>query len=82
MIFVDTSFWVALTGRTDAHHASAAQLLAAVADERLVTSNLVRGETWTLLRRRRGHRSAVSFLDFLELDPPAEARALLPRPRG
>ena len=33
---------------------------------RLVTSNHVRGETWTLLRRRRGFRSAVSFLDGLE----------------
>lgn len=66
MIFVDTSFWVALSGRTDVHHSSAAELLAAHGGEQLVTSNLVRGETWTHLRRRRGHRSAVSFLDFLE----------------
>jgi predicted nucleic acid-binding protein len=32
---------------------------------RLVTSNHVRGETWTFLRRRQGHASAVTFLDML-----------------
>jgi uncharacterized protein len=31
----------------------------------LVTSSLVRGETWTFLRRRHGHRVAVSFLDLM-----------------
>ena len=66
MIFIDTSFWAALTGRTDDHHEPAVRLLAVHAGDRLVTSNLIRGETWTLLRRRRGHRSAVSFLDLLE----------------
>ncbi len=40
-----------------------------VGSEPLVTSNHVRGETWTLLRRRRGHRSAVAFLDLLERSP-------------
>jgi hypothetical protein len=33
---------------------------------RIVTSNHVRGETWTFLRRRDGHRTAVAFLDVLE----------------
>lgn len=66
MIFVDTSFWAALTARNDALHELAVQLFAHHATERLVTSNHVRGETWTLLRRRRGFRSAVSFLDGLE----------------
>ncbi len=31
-----------------------------------MTSNHVRGETWTFLRRRDGHRTAVEFLDMLE----------------
>jgi uncharacterized protein len=66
VIFVDTSFWAALTARDDALHDIAVQLFAQRATERLVTSNHVRGETWTLLRRRRGFRSAVSFLDGLE----------------
>jgi predicted nucleic acid-binding protein len=66
VIFVDTTFWAALTARDDALHDHAVQLFAQHATERLVTSNHVRGETWTLLRRRRGFRSAVSFLDGLE----------------
>lgn len=66
MIFVDTSFWAALTARNDALHGIAVELLARHGTERLVTSNHVRGETWTLVRRRRGFRSAVSFLDGLE----------------
>ncbi len=63
MIFVDTSFWVGLTMRRDRHHDDARALLDAVADESLVTSNHVRGETWTYLRRKAGHTVAVEFLD-------------------
>ena len=66
MIFVDTSFWAALTARNDALHDLAADLFTRHGMERLVTSNHVRAETWTLLRRRRGFRSAVSFLDGFE----------------
>src|SRR5205807_425208 len=35
----------------------------------LVTTNQVRGETWTYLRRRAGHAAAVGFLDVLEDSP-------------
>lgn len=66
MIFIDTSFWAALTARDDELHDVAVELFVQRATERLVTSNHVRDETWTLLRRRRGFRSAVSFLDGLE----------------
>ena len=66
MIFVDTSFWAALTARSDRHHVDASHLIEAYASERLLSSNHVHGETWTLLRRRRGHRSAVAFLDLIE----------------
>lgn len=69
MIFVDTSFWAALTARADARHQEAASLLERHQGEQLVTSNQVRGESWTLLRRRRGHSSAVAFLDLLERTP-------------
>lgn len=34
--------------------------------ERLLTTNLVVGETWTFLRYRDGHRAAVAFIDELE----------------
>lgn len=51
----------------------------------LVTSNHVRGETWTYLRRKLGHPAAVSFLDavsqshriqVLDVEAPQEAEAL------
>jgi predicted nucleic acid-binding protein len=66
LIFVDTSFWTALTGRHDNWHEHAVELFERHWTEPLVTSNHVRGETWTLLRRRRGHRSAVAFLDRVD----------------
>jgi predicted nucleic acid-binding protein len=71
VIFVDTSFWVAFRNADDAHHREARRLLAACARRRLVTSNLVRGETWTFLNRKRGQRAAVAFLDALERTPRA-----------
>jgi predicted nucleic acid-binding protein len=55
-----------VTAKTDAWHEEAAELFGRVGSARLLTSNHVRGETWTLLRRRRGFRSAVAFLDRLE----------------
>jgi predicted nucleic acid-binding protein len=63
--FVDSSFWIALTDRRDANHAAARGLFAVHGREGVVTSNHVRGETWTYIRRRRGHASAVRFLDML-----------------
>ena len=63
MIFVDTSFWVALTNRRDDRHDEAALLLG---------TNDVRGETWTFLRRRAGHGAAVGFLDALATSPRIE----------
>ena len=69
MIFVDTSFWVAVRNRRDPIHSEARTLLERCADSGLVTSNHVRGETWTYLRRRAGHAGAVGFLDALERSP-------------
>jgi predicted nucleic acid-binding protein len=72
LIFVDTSFWVALTNRRDPHHQEATALLAAHAGEGLVTTGDVRGETWTFLRRRAGHDTAVRFLDTVSASPRIE----------
>jgi uncharacterized protein len=85
VIFVDTSFWAALTGRGDRWHEEAVALFGTHGDAGLATSNHVRGETWTLLRRRRGHHDAVRFLDRLDqtsklrierVPPELEAQAL------
>ena len=71
MIFVDTSFWAAAVAGDDAWHEEAGTLLRRFGDEHLITSNHVRGETWTFLRRRHGYRAAVAFLDRLARTPRA-----------
>ena len=63
MIFVDSSFWIAAFIKRDQNHAVADALYRQVADRRLVTTNQVRGETWTWLRSRSRHEIAVAFLD-------------------
>ncbi|HXV58472.1 MAG TPA: PIN domain-containing protein [Gaiellaceae bacterium] len=69
MIFVDTSFWVALRLRRDDRHEDALALLDSHADLPLVTSSHVRGETWTFLRTRGGQRDGVAFLEMVEDTP-------------
>jgi len=66
VIFVDTSFWVAVNLPRDHHHEEAMRLLSTHGNASLLVSNHVVGETWTFLRRRASHRVAVSFLDRLE----------------
>jgi uncharacterized protein len=65
VIFVDSSFWIAQALQRDRRHVDAARLAERNAGELLVTSNLVRGETWTFLRRRTWHSFAVSWLDVV-----------------
>jgi predicted nucleic acid-binding protein len=86
MIFVDTSFWTAAQIPRDRRHGDAVALLRRIGDEQLVTSNHVRGETWTFLRRRAGHKAAVAFLSVLArtrrltvylVSPTAEDHALV-----
>ena len=69
MIFVDSSFWIATRFPRDDRHEDAVELLGRHASAPLVTSNHVRGETWTFLRKRVGHRAGVHFLDRLERSP-------------
>jgi len=69
VIFVDTSFWAAVRNRRDDHHPGAVSLLQRYGSEPFVTTNHVRGETWTLLRRRVGHASAVDFLNGIQRSP-------------
>ena len=72
MIFVDTSFWVALRNRRDPRHDEAQRLLEEFERVALITSNHVQGETWTYLRRKAGHGAAVAFLDAIKRSPRVE----------
>ena len=66
MKFADTSWWVAWSLPDDGRHADALAVLAHLArTEQVLTTNLV-GETWTFLRRKDGHRTALGFLDRVD----------------
>lgn len=69
MIFVDTSFWVAFRNKRDPHHEESVHLLDVHQAGPLVTTNHVRGETWTFVRRKSGHQAAVEFLDAIRQSP-------------
>ena len=78
MIFVDTSFFVALRNRRDVRHSDAVELLRQKERSVFVTSNHIRGETWTYLRRKTSHSSAVAFLDSLESSPRIRMEVVSP----
>ena len=79
MIFVDSSFWIALSSGSDAWREEAAALLSKFGSNRLVTSNHVRGESWTFVNRRYGHRAAVGLLDRLQSGARVQIEHVSPR---
>ncbi len=66
-IFMDSGAWVALADRRDKFHQEAVEIYPSVLKNwsRLVTTNLVIGESYALIRGRLGHRAAIIFLDQL-----------------
>lgn len=66
-VFVDTGAWFAIQVVDDASHAKACTALPGIIDasQSLVTSNLVVGETYTLLRISKGYTEARRFLETL-----------------
>lgn len=63
MIFVDSSFWIALSLARDTMNALARELASAQRPVAWMTTNHIVGETWTFLRRHATHDHAVRFLD-------------------
>ena len=63
MIFVDTSYFIARFMPRDGRHVEAIESDRATSTNRLLTSNLVIGETWTFLRRRSGYAPSMKWLD-------------------
>lgn len=67
MKFADTSWWVAWSLPGDGRHSYALALLEHLGPtEQVLTTNLIIGETWTFLRRKDGHGTALAFLDRIE----------------
>ncbi len=67
MKFADTSWWVAWALPDDRRHLDALGALVTLGKtEQVLTTNLVVGESWTFLRRKDSHRSAVAFLDRVD----------------
>jgi len=66
-VFVDTGAWFAVQATDDSRHVIAREtFMRLLAGGRtLVVSNLVVGETYTLLRVSRGYPEAKRFLDML-----------------
>jgi predicted nucleic acid-binding protein len=66
--FADTSWWVAWALPGDARHDEALRALGQLRrGEQILTSNLVVGETWTFLRRKDSHRTALALLERVEV---------------
>jgi len=67
-LFVDSSAWYAVADRDDPYHDQAASFLAESLSTyaRLITTNHVVGESYTLIRMRLGHTAAQQFLKSLE----------------
>ncbi|MBI3755665.1 MAG: type II toxin-antitoxin system VapC family toxin [Deltaproteobacteria bacterium] len=59
-IFADTSGWYATLDKNDADHL-AAKAFFAKPQSSLITTNLIAGETITLVNNRLGHNEAVSI---------------------
>jgi uncharacterized protein len=71
--FADTEWWVAWALPGDARHDDALAMLGTLGrSEQILTTNLVAGETWTFLRRKDSHRTALGFLDRLDTLSQAE----------
>ena len=67
MKFADTSWWVAWSLPGDGRHGDALTLLEHLGPtEQVLTTNLIIGETWTFLRRKDSHGTALAFLDRIE----------------
>ncbi len=67
-VFVDTSGWYALIDRRDVHHDRTAELVSGlVADGvRLVSTDYVLDESYTLASARSGSPAALALMDLIE----------------
>ena len=70
-IFIDSSAWIALTDASDIHYKKAANAYRYYLKEKnsLITSNLIVAETYNLILRNLGYKSAIHFLNVIKTSP-------------
>jgi predicted nucleic acid-binding protein len=62
--FADTSWWVAWSLPGDDRHRDALAVLARLRrGEQVLATNHIVGESWTFLRRKDSHATALAFID-------------------
>lgn len=74
MIFVDTTYWIALCNKSDPLNMEAIELLEDHENDTFITTELVRGEVWDHLTRAVGFLPARAFVEIL--DRSARTRVL------
>jgi uncharacterized protein len=73
--FADTSFWFARHQRQDRHHEIARRI---EPGPRIVTTEWVLGETWTLVNQWGNHDGAVSCVEAIRDLPGVEVETVTP----
>ena len=73
--FADTSFWVARAVPEDAHHDAARRI---EPGPRVVTTEWVLGETWTVVNNWGNHARAVRVLEAIRRLPGVEVEPVAP----
>jgi predicted nucleic acid-binding protein len=73
LIFIDSSFFIAGLIERDSRHETAVRLSELVQGRQLITTNHVRGETWTWICKKARHPLAIQMLDGLD-DPNGHIR--------
>jgi predicted nucleic acid-binding protein len=71
--FGDTSFWFARYNARDRRHADARRI---EPGPRVVTTEWVLGETWTLMAQRESHAAARACVESIRLLPGVEVAAV------
>ena len=64
MIFVDSSFFIALVDRKDLWHPAAKAILPVLADETIIISDLIIAESVTIIGRRSGGKAGEQLYHY------------------
>jgi uncharacterized protein len=65
-LFVDTSAWIMLLNQSEQHHREAVKTYNERQNNRMVTTNLIIGETYTWLRKKGSFQAAFEYLQSIK----------------